>query len=445
MSRTAGTRPVWLRDWAGDSALLLFSQFAATVATSVLAIVVARTLTPYEWGIFSGFLGLSLALAVFAEFGLSAWVLRELSLLGTSDGDSGDTKRQAGRLVGGGFLFTSLIGVAFVVATALCSVALHLDARLSATVISLVAYGAIRSASTSLEAFFRSRRKLRRVVASLLVEKGVLLLLVVLLLVGGAGLVGVAVAFPLAGLARLMVNVANIVARSELTVSHVGLADMRPVVQGSWLFATNRASLNVVPRLDAFLLALIAPTAAGYFALGNRVLGPILIVPVVVSSTLYPFLARESRDSMAGWAVVRLLTAGGVVLAAVGILVTPSLVPLLFGSKYQDAVPVVQVMLVAIPLVFATNPLLAHVYTSRREGRGLMLLLAAASFAGTGAVVAGQLLVGPIAAAAGYVLRHVLFVGVLGVTALLPPRPTAASRLEGDAIPELVHATRNAP
>lgn len=151
MSQSAGTRPVWLREWAGDSALLLFSQFAVTLATSVLAIIVARSLTPHEWGIFSGFLALSVALAVFAEFGLSAWVLRELSLLGTGHGDSEDTKRQAGRLVAGGFLCSSLIGSAFVVGTALCSVALRLDARLSAAVISLVAYSAIRSASTSLK------------------------------------------------------------------------------------------------------------------------------------------------------------------------------------------------------------------------------------------------------------------------------------------------------
>lgn len=444
--RWAGSaRPGWLWEWAGDSALLLFSQVAATVATSVLAILVARSLGPHDWGIFSGFLSLSLALSVFAEFGLGVWVLRELSLLATTDDtDSDEAKRRAGRLVGGGFLLTSLLGAIFIIGTAAAALGLALNVELTVAVVSLVAYSAVRSGSTSLEAYFRSRRKLRRVVAALLIEKAVLLLLIALLLVGGAGLVGVALAYPIAGLTRLLVNALNIVARRELIISQTGLADMRHVFRGSLVFATNRASLNVVPRLDAFALAVLSPTAAGYFALGNRVLGPALILPVVISTTLYPFLARESRDSKAGWAVVGLLTAGGIALAGIGVVVAPVLVPLLFGSKYRDAVPVVQIMLVAIPFVFATNPLLAHVYTSRREGRGLMILLAATSGAGTGAILAGQLLIGPSAAAGGYVLRQALFLVTLAIAGLFPARSIPGSHSESDRVPELAHvATRN--
>jgi O-antigen/teichoic acid export membrane protein len=442
-SWAAGSRPTWFREWAADSGVLLLSQFAAMVATSVLAILIARSLSPHDWGIFSGFLALSLALAVFAEFGLSAWVLRELSdLAATDDVDSDETKRRASRLVGGGFLFTSSLGAVFVVGAAVCTAALALDARLSVAVVSLVAYSAVRSGSTSLEAFFRSRRKLRRVVAALLTEKAVLLLLVTLLVLAGAGLVGIAIAYPIAGFARLLVNGANIVVRGELVFSQTRLADARHVVGGSLAFAVNRASLNVVPRLDTFLLVVLSPTAAGYFALGNRILGPALILPVVMSTTLYPFLARESRDSTAGWTVVVLLTAGGVVLAGIGVVAAPLLVPLLFGVEYLDAVPVVQVMLVAIPLVFATNPLLANVYTSRREGRGLTLALAATSFAGTGMIVAGQLLTGPLAAAGGFVVRHVLFMGTLVAAGLLRAPSGPDSHVGSASIPPLSHAAK---
>jgi O-antigen/teichoic acid export membrane protein len=446
-SSLASARPAWLREWAGDSALLLFSQVTATMATSVLAILIARSLGPHDWGIFSGFLGLSLALAVFAEFGLSAWVLRELSHLAMrADPDCDEAKRKAGQLVGGGFLLTSLLGAVFIVGTAAAAIALALNFELSVAVVSLVAYSAVRSGSTSLEAFFRSRRKLRRVVAALLIEKGVLLILIALLLLGGAGLIGVALAYPIAGLIRLLVNALNILARKELTFSRTRLADLRHVARGSMPFALNRASLNVVPRLDAFALAALSPIAAGYFALGNRILGPALILPMVISSTLYPFLARESRNSRAGWAVVALLTAVGLALAGVGVLAAPFLVPLLFGSEYRGAVPAVQVMLFAMPFVFAANPLLAHVYTSRREGRGLVIALAAASVVGTGAILAGQLLSGPLAAASGYLLRQALFAGTLVVAARLPAPPISGSHREGQqGIPELSHAARSAP
>ena len=39
------------------------------------------------------------------------------------------------------------------------------------------------------------------------------------------------------------------------------------------------------------------------------------------------------------------------------------------GSEYEDAVPVVQVMLLGIPFVYATGPLLVIAYTHRRERR----------------------------------------------------------------------------
>jgi O-antigen/teichoic acid export membrane protein len=440
-SRAAGLRPIWFREWATDSGVLLLSQFAAMVATSVLAILVARSLGPNDWGIFSGFLALSLALAVFAEFGLSAWVLRELSHLSARDDIASDeARRRAGRLVGGGFLFTSSLGAAFVVGTAVGTIALDLDIRLSVAVVSLVAYSAVRSGSTSVEAFFRSRRKLRRVVAALLTEKAVLLLVVTVMVVGGAGLVGIALAYPIAGFARLAVNVANVVARKEIIVSHTGLADVRHVVGGSLAFAVNRASLNVVPRLDTFALLVLSPMAAGYFALGNRILGPALILPVVMSTTLYPFLARESRDSRAGWTVVVLLTAAGVVLAGIGLVTAPLLVPLLFGGEYAGAVPVVQVMLIALPFVFATNPLLAHVYTNRREGTRLTVVLAAVSFAGTATILAGQLLVGPVAAAGGYVFRQALFMGTLVVAGRITAPPTPGLHPVKEGIPDLSHA-----
>src|ERR671934_55149 len=211
--RSSRWSPTWLRLWAADSAALLFSQFAAVVATSALAILLARHLGPRNWGLFSGFLGLSLGLSIFVEFGLTQWLLRELARLWVQqepDSVSPATRRRAGR-------------------------------------------------------------------------------------------------------------------------------------------------------------------------------------------------------------IVALLGALGSVIGVVGIVLSPRLVPIVFGSDYSHAVHTVQVMLVAIPFFFAANPLLAHVYTARLEHRRLGLGLGGVSFLGTGAVVAGQLLVGPVGAACGYVARAVLVLALLAL------------------------------
>jgi O-antigen/teichoic acid export membrane protein len=171
-------------------------------------------------------------------------------------------------------------------------------------------------------------------------------------------------------------------------------------------------------------MAALSPVAAGYFALGDRALGPIVIIPVVMSSALFPFLAQEPAGSRAGWRVVCLLGAAGSAIAAFGIALAPRLVPFIFGHEYEPAVATVQVMFLAIPFIFAANPLLTHLYTAGLEHRGLGIRLGGVSCLGTGAVVAGQTLIGPVGAAAGFTSRMMLFLATLVVA-------STASRASG--------------
>jgi O-antigen/teichoic acid export membrane protein len=168
----------------------------------------------------------------------------------------------------------------------------------------------------------------------------------------------------------------------------------------------------VVPRLDSFILLSISATSAGYFAMGERVLGPALLVPVALSISLYPFLSRETGGRRGSRPLSVLLAALGLVLAVIGILLSPTLVPLLFGDQYEKAVGVVQITLLVLPFVFASNPLLAHLYVDGREHLVVRVTVIVSLF-GTVLIVAGQLLGGPQLAAVGLVLRQVLILAVL--------------------------------
>lgn len=418
MANRASLLPAWARSWAVDSAVLLFSQVAAIVATSALAILLARHLGPTDWGVFSGFLALSMGLSVFVEFGLTQWLLRELSRISTERQRKGvpfRLGRRGGRIVVASFAVNLALATAIVIGAGVVAAALQLKASSAVLVVALVAYGGLLAACSGLEAVFRARRKVRRVVGAILLEKGLLLALVSLVLALGLGLVAIGFAYVLAGVARLLFDAAAILLRRDVVAGRPSMRVARYVTRESIPFALNRASLNIVPRFDTFLLAALSPLAAGYFALGDRMLGPIIIIPVVMSSALYPFLAQEPAGSRAGWRVVCFLGAIGGVISAVGILLAPSIVPFVFGSAYEPAISVVQVMLVAIPFIFAANPLLAHLYTARLEHRGLGVRLGGVSLLGTVAVVMGQVLIGPVGAAAGYASRTVLFLATLVV------------------------------
>jgi len=193
-------------------------------------------------------------------------------------------------------------------------------------------------------------------------------------------------------------------------------------------------ALTVIPRVDTFLIALISTSAAGFFAIGDRVLGPAIIIPVVASSALYPFFVQESDDARAPWHIAFGFFAAGALIACVGALLAPTVVPIVFGAAYQDAVGVVQLMLMALPFVFASNLLLVRLYSLHRE-RAMLGVTFAASFVGTGAVVLGQLAIGPVGAAGGYVLRQVLFtVGLTVRAASAAParRPSSDPSVEAD-------------
>jgi O-antigen/teichoic acid export membrane protein len=429
--RTTLLMPPWARSWAVDSAALLFSQLAAIVATSALAILLARHLGPTDWGIFSGFLSLSRGLSVFVEFGLSQWLLRELSRIWTRRERSSATSRlgrRGGRIVVASLAVNLALATAMVIAAGVFAAALHLDTTSAILVVALVAYGGLLAVCSCLETVLRVRRALARVVAATLVEKGLLLALVILALLFGFSLVAIGIAYALAAIARFIFVVAAIVRIGDVIMVRPSVRIARYVAHESIPFALNRVSLNILPRFDTFLLAALSPIAAGYFALGDRALGPIIIIPVVMSSALFPFLAQEAAGSRAGWRIVCLLGAAGGAIAAVAIALAPRLVPFIFGHEYEPAVPTVQVMFLAIPFIFAANPLLTHLYTARLEHRGLGFRLGGVACLGTVAVVAGQTLVGPVGAAAGFTSRMILFLATLVLASRTSTKGFAGSR-----------------
>jgi O-antigen/teichoic acid export membrane protein len=417
--------PSWLRAWVADSAALLFSQAGVVVATSVLAILLARHLGPEDWGVFSGFLGLSLALSVFIEFGLTQWLLRELAHLWAADTKADDVRLPAGQIVTASLAVSTTLGMLMVIGAVIATAIFGMGASSSVLLVALVTYGALIASCSGLEAVFRARRRVRRVVGATALEKALLLVLVVASIAFGFPLIAIGIAYLVAGIARVAFDTTSLLRGAEVEFVRPSFGAVRGVMHESFPFALNRASLNIIPRLDVLILAALSPLAAGYFALGDRALGPVLIIPVVMSSALYPFLAREATGSRAGVRIAVTLGALGCLVGVIGIALAPRLVPVVFGADYHDAVPVVQIMLVAIPLVFAANPLLAHVYTARLERRRLGAGLAGVACIGTGAIVLGQTLVGPEGAAAGYVTRSILIVGVLVIAVKLADRDVA--------------------
>ena len=403
----------WTRGWMSDSAQLLAAQGLTLVATSFAAIMVARTLEPQDWGVFSAFLGLSLALTLVTDVGISGWLLRELSAL---EADGVQTAEGASALVSSGIVVNAVVGAPLLGAATVWALVARPGAETTVALLSLLAYGALITTAYALEAHLRSRRKVRLVLTASLLEKAVLVVLIVAVAVAGAGIAAIGLAYLLAGGLRVAFDAGVVFLRQRLPFVAPPLASLWAVARSSLPFALNGWAFNLAPRLDTFVLLAISTTGAAWFAIGDRVLGPAFVIPGTLASALYPFMARSAAKRMSPWKLAGALGALGVVLAVIGIVLSPVLVPLVFGEAYDPAVPVVQVMLLSVPLVYATSPLLVVAYSHGRE-RALLAPTIAVSLLGTLAIAVGQVVGGPVLAGAGFALRFGLFLLVVGFVA----------------------------
>jgi O-antigen/teichoic acid export membrane protein len=392
---------------------MLVSQGLTIIAASLSAVVVARWLQPDEWGVFSAFLGLSIALGVVIEFGLGTWLLRDLSGLFAHHGEA--AKPRARELVSSALgctvSLTLLVATAGGVVGAISGERLALVLALS----SLLLFGGLFATASVLEAYLRAQRRLRRIVAASVTEKYLLVMLVVVAVLTDAGILGVALAYVAAGLARCVFLGLGVFAGASPRLP--SWTNLGSVLRKSLPFGLTAAAVNVVPKLDALCLLVFSATAAGYYALADRILGTVVILPVIAATTLYPFLARRAHERRAIWVISGGFGACGAALAAAGFLAAPELVPFVFGEKYADAADAVRLMFLALPLIFASNPLWTYGFSYGRERLVVAATLAVAFF-GTGAILIGQASAGISGAAVGFLVRQsLMFVAIAAIAA----------------------------
>ena len=405
----------WVAPWLRDSGLVLFTQIGVTAMTTVLIIVVARRLGPEQFGIFSGFVGFSQAFSLAADVGLAAWLLRELS-----GGWQGTTPTMSaadvGRLLRDSLSLNAALGMPLVVLAAVGGVLAGLSLYLVLLLVGLMAYVVLVAAAAGLEAALRSQRRIGMVVIGSVIEKIVLLGCVLAALHFNLGLTGIACAYVLAGLSRVSFAAYKTVWSLPAAAGESVARNRLPSLARRALpFAVNAAAFNFVPRLDNPLVTAISARQGGYFAVAYQIVSAVVVIPVIASTTLYPFMANRSNAGMR--LIYGAFALAGATAAVVGIVSAPDLIPLLFGPKFGPGVSTSQCVLISLPLIFFANGLLVGIYVRGLE-RELVLLTIPAAIAGSVAVGVGAYWAGGVGAGLGYAVRYALFAGgMLGLLA----------------------------
>lgn len=430
MSRIRAVAPDWAGMWARDSGLMLGSQVLATVATSALAIVVARSLGPADFGIFAGFLALSWALVLLVDLGMGSWLLRELS---NARGNQ-PTERTDGysvhALVVGCLTLVAALGTAVLAVAVVVAIVLGTGTQLTIVLAGLFGYTAGLAASGVVEATFRAKRELGIVASIIILEKLALLGLVATALWWDLGLEGVSAGYLAAAAIRLVTGLALARRRGEISWKRPSVQVAVYVARSSFPLAVNTGMTWTLVRLDPAVVGLLSATAAGFFTVGDRIVGALLIVPAVAATTLFPHLAQDVDVRASARRAAGLLGMVGVAGAVLGVVLAPLLVPALFGDEFGRATHVVQIMVCALPFMFASPALIAGLNSLGLE-RSVMPFTVFTVLGGTGLIVAGQLTLGVEGAAGAYVVRQVCLTGaLLALLASTRARPSRARRVE---------------
>jgi O-antigen/teichoic acid export membrane protein len=394
----------WIAGWARDSVLLTGSQAALLAVTTALAVLVARELGPTDFGIFSAFLSLSIAIALYTEAGLATWLLRDLSAMAARNGKTPSDEAQVPLSAACGL--NLLLGVSAVAIAVSLGWAFGSSHALVAALAGLMLYTTSINLATALEAVFRANRMIGRVILASVVEKAILVAVVLIALYANWGILGIALGYACAGGLRSGFD-AIIVFRGMVKPRTPKWREIASVVRRSLPFAIGANAAIAIVRLDTFLIGLISASAAGFYAVGDRVTTAALFVSGAASASLFPIVAKRSNPARASLRAAALMGAVGLSLVVPAIILSPMVVPALFGDAYSSAVPVVQIMLIGIPLSYASAILMVGLFSLGRE-RVMIIVLTPTLLLGSALVVVGQLTVGVEGAAAGYSFRFAL-------------------------------------
>lgn len=386
---------------------MLISQVSALVVTTALSVLVARELGPSSFGVLAALQGLAQLLTIFVDAGISTYVLRELSAIWAANDDR-DGAGRAGALVSGALTATAAAVTVLLVASSIVGALTVEKAEHLAALVGLVGYTSLLACADTLETVYRARRRLRLLACAIALEKTTLVALVATAVLTNGGLPAIAAGYLAAGVVRLVFDVTAVRRLGVLHWQRPTRGELGSTLRASLPFGLSSTVPTAIVRFDASVIGLFSTTAAGLYAVGDKVLTALLVVSSTAAATLYPLLARERNTISAAWRAAAGMLAGGLVIAAIGIALAPELVPAVFGHRFDGAVAPVQLMLLAVPLIYGSSMLMVGLFSLGRETTVLRVSLPCV-VAGTAFVVAGQAIFGVKGAAAGYALRYVAF------------------------------------
>lgn len=184
---------------------------------------------------------------------------------------------------------------------------------------------------------------------------------------------------------------------------------------GTWLTQLG----DQVRELETPALTALAPVTAGLYALPARLVRPMSMISMAVSTTLYPTFARKSEIQVRQLAKAIVLGSLPTALVTAIVAAAAPMLPTIVGDQFSESIVALQVMC-ATTVLWAPSMILVSFLQSRSATTGprFGVLLIGSNFIYVAAVAVAGTMYGPLAAATASVVVQALTLAILLATAL---------------------------
>jgi O-antigen/teichoic acid export membrane protein len=332
---------------ARNAFFLLAGQVASSALSVILTAVLARWLGVVEFGNYYLLMAVSTFAYVFADWGQSAYLIRESARRG-EDGD---------KLLGGALAFRAALAFVAALVTAVLVKVIGYDSRTEFLALLAVVCGLPLALSQTYGYMIRAQDRMDLDATVAVTGKALTVAVTVPALFLGGGLPAVVLMQAVGGGGALLVAV--LLARKiRLKARRPGRGILQELASGGAPIVVFFIAMSVQPVIDAIVLSKLAPPeVVGWYGAARNIIGVLFAPALILGTASFPELSRVSsslpdlRRALRG--TLRLLLGLGA-LAAVGtFLFADVAVGLIYRRGHFDpAVSVLQVFAPALPLFF---------------------------------------------------------------------------------------------
>ena len=348
-----------LRNIGKNIISLTTSEIVGRVLGSITLLILPRYLGPADFGIYSLALSYFMLFSVSSNYGLNGLLIKDVARDKTLSQQYYVTNIVLKQLLS---LFSLIILVMIVY---ILRYPLR-DIKIILIISSALFFYSIAQTNS---AVYRAYEKMEYN-ALLEISRSVIALIVVLLIVNLHGSI-----FWLAAISNITYFVLAALGTKIILIKFfkIKLKTSWPVMLDTFKNSTPFFLVSAVAiiqnRIDVIMISkLINNTEVGLFSAANELINVLYLIPNLISNVLFPIFSRQYHESskslvLASNLTIKYMAIAGLPISAGIYFVSPSIIMLIYGKAYSDAIDILRILGLGIFIIFVLS-IMAYVLTA---------------------------------------------------------------------------------